>query len=150
MPTLEVVPITLPVLEHHCKVAICIDFFYVQGVLFFHSILQGIGCCTTKLVFNHEKTQTYRNLKLLSNFTSIVVSRCVMYMLTRNLIVYMMICYPLSSTLFHPLMMRNPLMSSMKNPSTKAMTRATSTHAPKMKMTLQQLCTATQLVNTKE
>ena len=63
MPTLEVVPITLPVLEHHCKVTICIDFFYVQGVLFFHSILQGIGCCTTKLVLNHEKNTILQELE---------------------------------------------------------------------------------------
>jgi len=56
VPTFEAVPIPPPVLEHHRKITICADFFYVQGVLFFHSISRGIGFRTVKPVINRDKS----------------------------------------------------------------------------------------------
>jgi hypothetical protein len=42
-PTFEAVPIPPPVLEHHKNVTLCVDFFFVQGIPFFHTISRGIG-----------------------------------------------------------------------------------------------------------
>ena len=63
MPTFEAIQIHLPVLEHHSKVTICADFFYVQGVLFFDSISRGIGFRTVKPVMNHDKSTILQELE---------------------------------------------------------------------------------------
>lgn len=42
-PTFEAVPLPPPVLEHHRNVTLCIDFFFVQGHAYFHTISRDIG-----------------------------------------------------------------------------------------------------------
>ena len=100
VPTFEAVPIPLPVLEHHRKITIYEDFFYVHRVQFFHSISRGIGFHTVNQSSTVTRVQFCRNLKPLSSFISIVDSTCVTYMWTRSLPVYMLICSLLSSTMF--------------------------------------------------
>ena len=42
-PTFEAVPIPAPILEHQRNVTLCVDFFFVQGLGFLHTISRGIG-----------------------------------------------------------------------------------------------------------
>jgi hypothetical protein len=42
-PTFTAVPLPLPVLAHHGNVTLCVDFFFVQGIGFLHTISRGIG-----------------------------------------------------------------------------------------------------------
>jgi hypothetical protein len=37
-PTFVAEPIPAPILEHHRNVTLCADFFFVQGIPFFHTI----------------------------------------------------------------------------------------------------------------
>ena len=55
VPTFEAVPIPPPVLEHHSQVTLCMDFFFVQGMPFYHTISRGIGFRTVKQVSDRSK-----------------------------------------------------------------------------------------------
>ena len=55
VPTFEAVPIPPPVLKHHRNVTLCLDFFFVQGLVFYHSISRGIGYRTVKAVSDRSK-----------------------------------------------------------------------------------------------
>ena len=55
-PTFEAVPIPPPVLEHHRKVTLCMDFFFVQGIPFLHTISRGIGFRTVRKVPDRGKS----------------------------------------------------------------------------------------------
>jgi len=63
VPTFEAVPIPLPVLEHHRKITIYEDFFYVHRVQFFHSISRSIGFRTVKPVINCDKSTILQELE---------------------------------------------------------------------------------------
>ena len=49
-PTFEAVPIPAPVVAHHQNVTPCVDFFFVQGVCFLHTISRDVGFRTAKYV----------------------------------------------------------------------------------------------------
>ncbi|KAI2509415.1 Reverse transcriptase (RNA-dependent DNA polymerase) [Fragilaria crotonensis] len=49
-PTFEAVPLPPPIAEHHCNVTLCVDFFFVQGIAFLHTISRGIGFRTVSQV----------------------------------------------------------------------------------------------------
>ena len=57
----EVIPPS--VMEHHRDVSLCIDFFFVQGIPFFHTISRDIGYRTVNVVPNRSKTTIIRNIK---------------------------------------------------------------------------------------
>jgi len=59
-PTFETVPLPPPVLEHHRNVTLCVDFFFVQGILFYHTISRGIGFRTVRQVTDRSKTVILR------------------------------------------------------------------------------------------
>ncbi|KAI2506455.1 Reverse transcriptase (RNA-dependent DNA polymerase) [Fragilaria crotonensis] len=49
-PTFEAVPLPAPVTIHHRNVTLCVDFFFVQGICFLHTISRGIGFRTVTTV----------------------------------------------------------------------------------------------------
>ena len=42
-PTFAAVPLPAPISAHHRNVTLCVDFFFVQGIGFLHTISRGIG-----------------------------------------------------------------------------------------------------------
>ena len=56
VPTFEAVPIPAHVAAHHRNLTLCVDFFYVQGIPFLHSISRKIGFRTVAQVPNRSKT----------------------------------------------------------------------------------------------
>ena len=62
VPTFVAVPIPAPVLEHHANVTLCVDFFFVQGIGFLHTISRGIGFRTATLISDRNKTTILREL----------------------------------------------------------------------------------------
>jgi hypothetical protein len=62
-PTFVAEPIPPPVLEHHRNVTLSADFFFVQGMPFFHTISRGIGFRTAHLVPDRNKTTILRKLR---------------------------------------------------------------------------------------
>ncbi len=54
-PTFVALPIPAPVLEHHRNVSLCLDFFFVQGIPFFHTISRAIGFRTISNVPNQSR-----------------------------------------------------------------------------------------------
>ena len=56
-PTFEAVPLSAPITQHHCNVTLCVDFFFVQGIGFIHTISRGIGFRTvTPVAARNYKT----------------------------------------------------------------------------------------------
>jgi hypothetical protein len=62
VPTFVSSPIPAPILEHHRNVTLCVDFFFVQGIGFFHSISRGIGFRTVSLIKDRSKGTILREL----------------------------------------------------------------------------------------
>jgi hypothetical protein len=62
-PTFIAVPIPAPILEHHRNVTLCVDFFFVQGLAFFHTVSRGIGFRTATPVLDHSKATMLRKLR---------------------------------------------------------------------------------------
>ena len=62
-PTFVAEPIPAPILEHHHNVTLCADFFFVQGLPFFHTISRGIGFRTVDLVPDRTKTTILRKIR---------------------------------------------------------------------------------------
>ena len=54
-PTFVAVPLPAPIMEHHRNVTLCLDFFFVQGLAFFHTISRDIGFRTVSHVSNRSK-----------------------------------------------------------------------------------------------
>jgi hypothetical protein len=54
-PTFVAIPLPAPIMEHHRNVTLCLDFFFVQGLAFFHTISRGIGFRTVSHVSNRSK-----------------------------------------------------------------------------------------------
>ena len=54
-PTFEAVPIPPPVLEHHRDITLCLDFFFVQGHAFFHTISRDINFRTVSPVADRTR-----------------------------------------------------------------------------------------------
>ena len=55
VPTFEAVPIPPPVLAHHLDITLCLDFFFVQGLGFYHSISRNVGFRTVKPIADRTK-----------------------------------------------------------------------------------------------
>ena len=62
-PTFVAEPIPAPVLKHHRNVTLCADFFFVQGLPFFHNISRAIGFRTAHPVLDRAKSTILRRLR---------------------------------------------------------------------------------------
>ena len=62
-PTFVAQPIPAPILEHPRKVTICADFFFVQGLPFFHTISRNIGYRTAHPVPDRTRATILRRLR---------------------------------------------------------------------------------------
>jgi hypothetical protein len=58
----EIIPAS--VLEHHRNVTLCIDFFFVQGLPFLHTISRGIGFRTAHPVADRSKATIMQRLRV--------------------------------------------------------------------------------------
>ena len=63
IPTTIPTPVPDFITEHHNNVTLCIDFFYVQGSIFFHAISRKLGFRTCLPVNNRSKTTILRALR---------------------------------------------------------------------------------------
>jgi Reverse transcriptase (RNA-dependent DNA polymerase)/Zinc knuckle len=63
LPTFEAVPLPPPILEHHMNVTLCVDFFFVQGIAFLHTISRGIGFRTVSYVTDRNKPTIVKEMK---------------------------------------------------------------------------------------
>jgi hypothetical protein len=62
-PTFEAVPIPAPILQHHRRITLCVDFFFVQGLPSLHTISRDIGFRTVRPVTDRSKQTILRELK---------------------------------------------------------------------------------------
>jgi hypothetical protein len=69
-PTFVATPIPAPILQHHRNVTLCVDFFYVQGIVFLHTISRNIGFRTVSQVPNRAKSTILCELKTVLNIYS--------------------------------------------------------------------------------
>ena len=60
VPTFTAVPLPPPVLTHHRNVTLCLDFFFVQGHAFFHTISRDIGFRTAVPVSDRTRSTILR------------------------------------------------------------------------------------------
>jgi hypothetical protein len=63
VPTFMPIPVPLPILEDHKDVTLCVDFFYVQGHPFFHTISRKIKFRTVSDVKNQKKETILKELR---------------------------------------------------------------------------------------
>jgi hypothetical protein len=49
-PTFHTVPIPAPLMDPHRRITLCVDFFFVQGHTFYHTISRDIGFRTVSFV----------------------------------------------------------------------------------------------------
>ena len=61
-PTFEAVPLPAPITEHHRNVTLCVDFFFVQGIGFLHTISRGIGFRTVSPILDRTRQTILREL----------------------------------------------------------------------------------------
>lgn len=59
-PTFVAEPIPAPILKHHRNVTLCADFFFVQGLPFYHTISRDIGFRTVSHVSDRTKSTILR------------------------------------------------------------------------------------------
>ena len=71
-PTFEAVPIPAPLLQHQRNVTLCVDFFFVQGIGFLHTISRGIGFRTVAPIVDRSHKTI---LKELSTVISVYQAR---------------------------------------------------------------------------
>ena len=63
-PTFEAVLIPPDILEHHRRVTLCVDFFFVQGSIpFLHTISRNIGYRTVRVVADRSRGTILRELQ---------------------------------------------------------------------------------------
>jgi hypothetical protein len=63
VPTFEAVPLPPPILEHHMDVTLCVDLFFVQGLVFLHTISRKIGFRTVSYITDRHTTKFHHELK---------------------------------------------------------------------------------------
>ena len=63
VPTFQAVPIPAHVYEHHRDLTLCMDFFFVQGIPFLHSISRKLGFRTLTQVPNRLKNTILRETR---------------------------------------------------------------------------------------
>jgi acetolactate synthase regulatory subunit len=61
--TFEAVPLPASIREHHNNVTLCVDFFFVQGLIFMHTISRGIGFRTVSRVNDRNKPTILKEIK---------------------------------------------------------------------------------------
>jgi hypothetical protein len=71
VPTFVASPIPAPILEHHRNVTLCVDFFFVQGIGFFHTISRGIGFRTVTLIKDRSKATILCELSAVINLYTV-------------------------------------------------------------------------------
>jgi ribosomal protein L15 len=77
VPTFEAVPLPPTIMEHHRNVTLCVDFFFVQGLTFLHTISRGIGFRTVSLVAERTKPIILKEVQAVLNvYTSRGFSVC--------------------------------------------------------------------------
>jgi hypothetical protein len=75
--TFVATPIPPPILEHHRNVTLCADFFFVQGLPFFHTISRGIGFRTAAPVLDRTKATILRQLRaIIGRYTARGLTIC--------------------------------------------------------------------------
>jgi hypothetical protein len=62
VPTFKAIPLPPPIMEHHLEVTICLDFFFVQGNIFLHTISRNIGFRTMSPVKDRNKPTILREV----------------------------------------------------------------------------------------
>jgi hypothetical protein len=62
-PTFIAVPLPAPILEHHRNVTLCVDFLFVQGSPYYHTISRGIGFRTIGPVPDRSETTILRKAR---------------------------------------------------------------------------------------
>jgi hypothetical protein len=67
VPTFEAVPLPPTIMEHHRNVTLCVDFFFVQGLTFLHTISRGIGFRTVSLVAERTKPIILKEVQAVLN-----------------------------------------------------------------------------------
>ena len=72
VPTFEAIPIPPPILKHHRKVTLCIDFFFVQGHGFLHTVSRNIGFRTVRHVPDRKQSTILDEVK---NVTKLYTDR---------------------------------------------------------------------------
>jgi hypothetical protein len=76
-PTFVAKVIPAPILEHHRHVTLCADFFFVQGIPFFHTISRAIGFRTAHPVPDRSKSTILRCLRaVISRYESRGLTVC--------------------------------------------------------------------------
>jgi hypothetical protein len=63
VPTFQAVPIPAHIATHHRDLTLCVDFFFVQGMVFLHSISRKIGFRTMAQVPNRSKAIILREIQ---------------------------------------------------------------------------------------
>jgi Zinc knuckle len=66
-PTFIATPLPAPIMEHHRNITLCFDFFFVQGVAFFHTISRNIGFRTVSHVPDRSKKTILREATAVIN-----------------------------------------------------------------------------------
>ena len=61
-PTFEAITIPSPLLQHHGNVTLCIDFFFVQGIGFLHTISRNIGFRTVSPIADRSRDTILREV----------------------------------------------------------------------------------------
>ena len=67
VPTFQAIPIPAHVAAHHRELTLCMDFFFVQGIAFLHSISRKIGFRTLAQVPNRSKTTILKETKSITH-----------------------------------------------------------------------------------
>jgi hypothetical protein len=70
VPTFEAVSLPPSILKYHKNVTLCVDFFFVQGLIFMHTISRGIGFRTVSRVPDRNKPTLVQEIKAVINLYS--------------------------------------------------------------------------------
>ena len=84
-PTFIAASIPASILEHHRNVTLCVDFVYVLGHPFFHTISRGVGYRTVRPVTNRSKPTIPATLRRVIKLYQQRGLPCATFTLTTNL-----------------------------------------------------------------
>jgi hypothetical protein len=104
-PTFVAVSIPAPILDHHRNVTLCVDFFFVHGLPFLHTVSRGIGYRTATPVLDRSKATMLRKLRdTIGRYTTRGLTICDIH--GDNELEYTRLSlFPLHSMLFPPIAM---------------------------------------------
>ena len=66
-PTFEAIPLPAPISAHHRNVTLCVNFFFVQGIGFLHTISRGMGFRTVSPVGDRSHKTILDEIKTVIN-----------------------------------------------------------------------------------